>query len=157
MNIFIFRSSQLLMNQIDSRNSIFEIEFYIRNWFSSSLEISDPKNDLLLARRLLVSGDKISLGALKKLKSTFQSTFLCLAFLSLMTQSRVKKRGRCYWLLRCYYASYFGRSAEANQSFWPWHPNERDSWLRDKEYKEVLWSSFLKQRFPEGGPRNLVW
>ena len=62
--------------------------------------ISTPKNDLLLARHLLGSGDRISFGALKKVKDTsgtFQRKWL--DFLSLVTQSRLKisKKRRSYW------------------------------------------------------------
>lgn len=72
MKIFLFRNSALRLTARELNGlkelCIFGVKFYIRSWFSSRLGISAPKNDLPLARRLLVSGDRISLGALKKLK-----------------------------------------------------------------------------------------
>ena len=75
MKMFLFRDSafRLLARELKGLKElcIFGVKFYITTWFSSRSGISAPKNDLLLARRLLVSGDRISLGALKKLKGHF--------------------------------------------------------------------------------------
>lgn len=75
IKIFLFRNSQFRLTARELNGikdlCIFGIKFYIKSWFSSRLGISAPKNDLLLARSLLESGDKISLGALKKLKGHF--------------------------------------------------------------------------------------
>jgi hypothetical protein len=75
MKIFLFRNSvfHLTARELNGLKElcIFGVKHYIRSWFSSRLGISAPKNDLLLARRLLVSGDRTSLAALKKLKGHF--------------------------------------------------------------------------------------
>src|ERR1043165_4731714 len=75
MKIFLFRNNafRLTARELNGLKElcIFGVKLYIRSWLSSRLEISAPKNDLLLERRLLVSGDRISLAALKKLKGHF--------------------------------------------------------------------------------------
>ena len=75
MKIFLFRNSGFRLTARDLNGlkefCIFEVKFDIRSWFSSHLGISAPKNNLLLARSLLVSGDRISLAALNKLKGHF--------------------------------------------------------------------------------------
>nr|XP_047146815.1 uncharacterized protein LOC124819345 [Hydra vulgaris] len=72
MKIFIFRNSGFHLTDCELNGlkdlCVFAVKFYIRGWFSSRLGISAPKNDLLLCKELLASGNCTSLAALKKLK-----------------------------------------------------------------------------------------
>ena len=63
LKIFIFRNNGFHLTYRNLKGlkdmRVFAAKFYCKSWFSSSLEISAPKNDFQLAREFLSSGDQI--------------------------------------------------------------------------------------------------